>query len=423
MRGAVRHSDSPPYSSPLTPYLGGMALGALRHRNFRLFVGGQFVSLVGTWMQTVALGWVVLELTDSPFQVGLVSTLGALPVLLFTLYGGVVADRMNKHRMVLFLQVGMLIEALVLAILTHTGHITIHWIQGLALIAGTFAAFEIPARQAFVVEMVGKEDLFTAVAINSTVFNGTRVIGPALAGLLLAVAGAAVSFYVNAASYLAVVAALVLMRMPAVAPPVRQGASGDLTALREGVRFLFSRPLQRTLVLVTTSFSIFGFAFIPMLPVFARDVLHTGSAGYGAMMSAVGIGAALGAIGAAIWGHRLQRERWVLPSAIAFALMLVAAGLAPNLPVALLLLALAGFAWVLMAVFTNTILQISSPDALRGRVMGFYSFMVVGLAPFGSFQMGWMAEHYGARVAYVAGGIACGLVALFALARAPRLER
>ena len=400
-----------------------MALGALRHRNFRLFVGGQFVSLVGTWMQTVALGWVVLELTDSPFQVGLVSTLGALPVLLFTLYGGVVADRMNKHRMVLFLQVGMLIEALVLAILTHTGHITIHWIQGLALIAGTFAAFEIPARQAFVVEMVGKEDLFTAVAINSTVFNGTRVIGPALAGLLLAVAGAAVSFYVNAASYLAVVAALVLMRMPAVAPPVRQGASGDLTALREGVRFLFSRPLQRTLVLVTTSFSIFGFAFIPMLPVFARDVLHTGSAGYGAMMSAVGIGAALGAIGAAIWGHRLERERWVLPSAIAFALMLVAAGLAPNLPVALLLLALAGFAWVLMAVFTNTILQISSPDALRGRVMGFYSFMVVGLAPFGSFQMGWMAEHYGARVAYVAGGIACGLVALFALARAPRLER
>lgn len=400
-----------------------MALGALRHRNFRLFVGGQFVSLVGTWMQTVALGWVVLELTNSPFQVGLVSTLGALPVLLFTLYGGVVADRMNKHRMVLFLQVGMLIEALVLAILTHTGHITIHWIQGLALIAGTFAAFEIPARQAFVVEMVGKEDLFTAVAINSTVFNGTRVIGPALAGLLLAVAGAAVSFYVNAASYLAVVAALVLMRMPAVAPPVRQGASGDLTALREGVRFLFSRPLQRTLVLVTTSFSIFGFAFIPMLPVFARDVLHTGSAGYGAMMSAVGIGAALGAIGAAIWGHRLERERWVLPSAIAFALMLVAAGLAPNLPVALLLLALAGFAWVLMAVFTNTILQISSPDALRGRVMGFYSFMVVGLAPFGSFQMGWMAEHYGARVAYVAGGIACGLVALFALARAPRLER
>lgn len=400
-----------------------MALGALRHRNFRLFVGGQFVSLVGTWMQTVALGWVVLELTDSPFQVGLVSTLGALPVLLFTLYGGVVADRMNKHRMVLFLQVGMLIEALVLAILTHTGHITIHWIQGLALIAGTFAAFEIPARQAFVVEMVGKEDLFTAVAINSTVFNGTRVIGPALAGLLLALAGAAVCFYVNAASYLAVVAALVLMRMPAVAPPVRQGASGDLTALREGVRFLFSRPLQRTLVLVTTSFSIFGFAFIPMLPVFARDVLHTGSAGYGAMMSAVGIGAALGAIGAAIWGHRLERERWVLPSAIAFALMLVAAGLAPNLPVALLLLALAGFAWVLMAVFTNTILQISSPDALRGRVMGFYSFMVVGLAPFGSFQMGWMAEHYGARVAYVAGGIACGLVALFALARAPRLER
>lgn len=400
-----------------------MALGALQHRNFRLFVGGQFISLVGTWMQTVALGWVVLELTDSPFQVGLVSTLGALPVLLFTLYGGVVADRANKHRMVLVLQTGMLIEALALAILTHTGHITVHWIQALALIAGIFSAFEIPARQAFVVEMVGKEDLFTAVAINSTVFNGTRVIGPALAGLLLAVAGAAFCFYVNAASYLAVIAGLVMMRLPPRVPHHRPGAAKDLAALWEGVRFLFSRPLQRTLVIVTTSFSIFGFAFIPMLPVFARDVLHVGSGGYGAMMSAVGIGAAAGAIGAAIWGHRIERERWVLPAAVAFAMLLIAAGLSPNLPVALVLLTLVGFAWVLMAVFTNTLLQMASPDELRGRVMGFYSFMVVGLAPFGSFQMGWVAEHYGARVAYGLGGMLCLLVAAVAWSRAPRTVR
>ena len=399
-----------------------MALGALRHRNFQLFVGGQSISLVGTWMQSVALGWVVLELTNSPFQVGLVSTLGALPVLLFTLWGGVVADRRNKHRLVLFLQTGMLLEALALAILTSTGHVTVHWIQGLALIAGTFAAFEIPARQAFVVEMVGKEDLFTAVAINSTVFNGTRVIGPALAGLLLAAAGAAACFYVNAASYLAVIVGLLLMRMPGGQPVGGSRGQGDLHALKEGVRYLFSQPRQRTLVLVTTSFSIFGFAFIPMLPVFARDVLRTGSAGYGALMSAVGIGAASGAIGAAFWGHRVERERLVLPCAGAFAVLLVAAGLAPTLAVAFVLLALLGFAWVLMAVFTNTTLQMTSPDALRGRVMGFYSFMVVGLAPFGSLQMGWVAEHAGVRAAYVAGGIACGLVALFAFVRAPWME-
>ena len=400
-----------------------MALGALRHRNFRLFVGGQFVSLIGTWMQTVALGWVVLELTNSPFQVGLVSTLGALPVLLFTLYGGVVADRANKHRMVLLLQTGMLIEALALAILAHTGHLTIHWIQGLALLAGLFSAFEIPARQAFVGEMVGKDDLFTAVAINSTVFNGTRVIGPALAGILLAAAGAAVCFYVNAASYLAVLAGLILMRLPP--RPERPPSSGaaDWKALWEGVRYVFGSPTQRTLVVVTTSFSIFGFAFITMLPVFARDVLGTGSAGYGAMMSAVGIGAASGAIGAAIWGRSLDRERWVLPSALGFALTLVAAGFAPNLPVALVLFGLVGFAWVLMAVFTNTILQTTSPDALRGRVMGFYSFMVVGLAPIGSFQMGWVAEHYGARVAYMLGGLLCILVAVTAWSRATRTVR
>lgn len=400
-----------------------MALGALRHRNFQLFVGGQFISLIGTWMQTVALGWVVLELTDSPFQVGLVSTLNALPVLLFTLWGGVVADRRNKHRMVLALQTGMLLEALALAILTQTGHVTVHWIQALALLAGLFSAFEIPARQAFVVEMVGKDDLFTAVAINSTVFNGTRVIGPAVAGVLLAAAGAAVCFYVNAASYLAVLAGLLLMRLPPAEARVRGTASGDLSALMEGVRYLFSRPLQRTLVLVTTSFSIFGFAFVPMLPVFARDVLHSGSAGYGALMSAVGIGAALGAIGAAVWGRRFEREKLVLPCAMAFAVSLVAAAFSPNLTVAFLLLGVVGLAWVLMAVFTNTLLQITSPDELRGRVMGFYSFMVVGLAPFGSFQMGLVAEHFGARTAYAAGGVACGLVATYAWFRAPRPGR
>ena len=189
------------------------------------------------------------------------------------------------------------------------------------------------------------------------------------------------------------------MRIPGGQPVGGSRGQGDLHALKEGVRYLFSQPRQRTLVLVTTSFSIFGFAFIPMLPVFARDVLHTGSAGYGALMSAVGIGAASGAIGAAFWGHRVERERLVLPCAGAFAVLLVAAGLAPTLAVAFVLLALLGFAWVLMAVFTNTTLQMTSPDALRGRVMGFYSFMVVGLAPLGSFQMGWVAEHAGVRAA------------------------
>lgn len=400
-----------------------MALGALRHRNFQLFVGGQFVSLIGTWMQTVAVGWVVLGLTNSPFQVGLVSTLGALPVLLFTLWGGVVADRSDKQRLVMFLQAGMLIEATSLAVLTQTGHITVHWIQGLAILSGCFSAFEIPARQAFVVEMVGKEDLFTAVAVNSTVFNATRVIGPAIAGVLLAAAGAAACFYANTASYFAVLLALFLMKLPPVDERMKRGSGSDFSALAEGVRYIFTRPMQRTLVLVTTSFSIFGFAFIPMLPVFARDILKTGSAGYGALMSAVGIGAACGAIGSAIWGHRIERERWVLPCAMVFGVLLVLAGLAPNLTVAFLLLVLVGFAWVLMAVFTNSILQLTSPDELRGRVMGFYSFMVVGLAPFGSFQMGLVAEHFGTREAYITGGVICALVAVTAWTRSPRLGR
>jgi MFS family permease len=323
----------------------------------------------------------------------------------------------------MMLQAGMLIEATSLAVLTQTGHITVHWIQALAILSGCFSAFEIPARQAFVVEMVGKEDLFTAVAVNSTVFNATRVIGPAIAGVLLAAAGAAACFYVNTASYFAVLIALFMMRLPPQAARAPSSAAGDLSALWEGVRYIFTRPMQRTLVLVTTSFSIFGFAFIPMLPVYARDVLGTGSAGYGALMSAVGIGAASGAISSALWGQRIERERWVLPCAMAFGLLLIAAGLAPNVTVAFVLLILVGFAWVLMAVFTNSILQITSPDGLRGRVMGFYSFMVVGLAPLGSFQMGWVAEHFGTRQAYIAGGLVSGLVALAAWSRAPRLGR
>ncbi len=239
------------------------AFGALRHRNFRLFLGGQFVSLSGTWMQTVAQGWLVLQLTKSAFQVGLVTTINTLPVLLFTLYGGVVADRVNKRRFLLTLQTLMLLEALALALLTATGRVTVGWVMVLAASQGLLAAFEIPARQSFLVEMTGHEDLMTAIALNSSVFNVTRVIGPAIAGVVIATVGIAACFFVNAASYLAVLWMLAIMRPPFAGT---SATSAGRSTFGDGWRYVMHTAEPRLLTLLTITFSVFGFSFAPMLP-------------------------------------------------------------------------------------------------------------------------------------------------------------
>ncbi|HSC59416.1 MAG TPA: MFS transporter [Gemmatimonadales bacterium] len=397
--------------------------GALRHRNFRLFIFGQFVSLCGTWMNTVALGWLVLELTNSPFQVGLVTTLTAVPVLALTLYGGVVADRVDRHRLVTRLQSLMFATALVLATLTVTHTITIGWVMALALVSGTLSAFEIPARQSFFVDMVGKEDLFTAIAMNSSVFNVSRILGPVFAGLVLAAAGAAMCFFADAASYLAVITSLLMMRFPAGAAPPAQPPRPAAGELLEGLRYMRDTPLPRMLATLSMTFSVFGFSFVAMLPVFARDTLHTGSAGYGALMSAVGVGAGSGAIVAAAFGHRLDRARLVVPAGVAFALSLALTALAPTLPWALAGLVFTGCAWVFNAIFTNTLLQTHAPDRLRGRVMGFYSFIAVGLAPLGALEMGWVSERWGVRAAYGSAGLICLVAGAIALRGARIGER
>ncbi len=391
------------------------AFGALRHRNFRLFLGGQFVSLVGTWMQTVAQGWLVLQLTHSAFQVGLVTTIGTLPVLLFTLYGGVVADRVNKHRFLLVLQSLMLLEALALAVLTATGRVTVGWVMVLAAAQGLFSAFEIPARQAFLGEMTGREDLMTAIALNSSVFNVTRVIGPAIAGLLIAAIGTAACFFVNAASYLGVLWMLSIMRPPFAGAST--GLAGRST-FRDGWRYILDTPEPRLLTLLTITFSVFGFSFAPMLPVYASEVLGAGATGYGALMSGVGVGAAAAALFVAAMGHRVQREGRVFAFAALFGGVLLATSLASRFAPALVLLTFAGCTWALTGILTNTLLQTKAPDHLRGRVMGFYSFMVVGMAPFGALQAGFVSEHLGVRTSLAIGGGICVLAAAFAWRRA-----
>ena len=376
---------------------------ALRHRNFRLFSIGQFISLAGTWMQVPALGWLVLDLTNSPFYVGLVSTLTSLPILLFTLWGGVLADRVHRRRALILLQSFMLADALALALLTLTGHITVHWVMALALVHGTSAAFEVPIRQAFIVEMVGKEDLMNAIALNSSNFNITRIFGPMLAGLVVGSVGVAPCFVLNAVSFVAVIVCLLRME-ESDARPAPSGASA-LTTLREGYRYVLDQPQPRALLLLTALYAIFGFAFVSMLPVFARDVLRTGAAGYGGLMTAVGVGASAGALAMAALGHRVARLRIIRSAGMLFALTLAVTALAQVWWLAAGVLAVAGCTMILNNVSTNTQLQTAAPDHLRGRVMGFYSLMVLGMAPLGSFQAGWVSEHFGVPMSLALGAV------------------
>ncbi len=354
-------------------------------------------------MQTVALSWLVLELTNSTLKTGLVTTLGALPVLLLTLYGGTLADRVNKRRWLIILQALFLVEALALGTLSLYGKATVGWVYTLALFTGLVSAFEIPIRQAYLVEMVGKAHLMSAIALNSSAFNLSRVIGPALAGFVSAAFGSAACFFVNAASFLAVI--IGLYRLDPATPG--QGTPGRRVGIRAGLTHVFSMELTRSLVTLTTLFTLFAASLIAILPAFARKDLGAEVGGYGGLMSAFGIGAAAGALTLAGIGQRFPRERVALIAGLVMGASLLVLGLVHRYPVAIVALMFAGLTMALNAIMTNTILQTSAPDYLRGQVVGLYSFIVIGLAPFGSAQAAWVGERFGPSRAIVLGGTVC----------------
>ena len=383
-------------------------LRAFTHRNFRLFFFGQIVSLTGTWMASVAQGWLVLQLTNSAFYVGLVAALGSLGVLLFTLYAGVVADRTDKRRTVVITQTLLMVQAFALAALVFTGHVTVGAVMVLAAALGVISAFDIPTRQSFLVDMVGKDDLMSAIALNTSVFNATRVLGPVVGGVIMGAAGGglrgpAICFTLNGLSYLAVIIGLTRMRLPPrVVPPVTGSA---WASFREVLFYLRSDRRAATLVMLTAAISLFGFPFLALMPVFARNVLHVDATGYGLLMAAVGGGAVLGALGVALFGARLPKGRLQTIGGVAFGLAIAVFASARNFGFALVLLALAGCLMIVNNALTNTMLQTRVPDALRGRVMGFYSFMFVGMAPLGAFQAGLVAERFGAPASIAVGGL------------------
>ena len=394
-------------------------LGALAHRNFRLFFFGQGVSLIGTWMQSVALGWLVLEITNSPFAVGLNQALRSLGVLVFALYAGVVVDRVDKRRLIVWTQVLQMLEALALALLVWTRTIAPWHVMVLAVGFGIVNAFDIPARQAFLVDLVGRDDLMSAIALNSSMFNAARIVGPAVAGVLIGAAGVAMCFFLNGVSYIAVIASLLAMRLPPFAP---RPATAAWEGFRAGVRFIRSDARVLALVVLVAVFSVFGFPFLVLMPVVARDVLHTNARGYGVLMAAVGVGAMLGALALATRGRRVRQGPALLEGGAAFGVLLVLFATARTFATALLLLALAGCAMIVTTALANTMLQTIVPDELRGRVMAFYAFVFVGMAPLGAFQAGLLAEHTTAPFAIAVGGAGCVIAILLTAWLAPELR-
>ena len=405
----------------MTEAAGASRLGALAHRNFRLFFFGQGISLIGTWMQSVALGWLVLEITNSPFAVGLTQAFRSLGVLLFTVYAGVIVDRVDKRRLIVWTQALQMLEALALAALVWTGRVTTSQVLVLALLFGIVNAFDIPARQAFIAELVGKEDLMNAIALNSSMFNAARIVGPAVAGVLIGVAGVGMCFFLNGVSYVAVIAGLLAMRLPPfVTRPMLPSA---WEGVRQAVAFIRGDTRVWVLVVLVAVFSVFGFPFIVLMPVVARDVLHTDARGYGLLMAAVGIGAMLGALGLALRGTRVRKGTVLLEGGAAFGVLLVLFAAVRSVGVALALLALAGCAMIVTTALANTMLQTLVPDELRGRVMAFYAFVFVGMAPLGAFQAGLVAEHTGAPQAIALGGAGCLIAIVLAAWRVPALRR
>jgi MFS family permease len=390
------------------------------HRNFRLFWTGQTVSLIGTWMQQVGQGWLALELTNSAFMVGLVSAAGSFPVLLLSLYGGVVADRRSKLRIVIVCQALLLVEAAALWWFTWASRINIGWLLALTTIGGVISAFEIPARQAMIVELVSKEDLVDAIALNSGGFNLARIVGPSIAAIILAKFGLAWCFGINALSYFAVLASLGRIKLPRWTPV--QHLVSPAEQLKQGLNYIRSSRSVSGLMGVIAVYSIFGFQYLSMMPVVARDVLHTGASGYGLLLTFVGIGALTGALSLAGLGARIRRGRLFNATAYAFAGLTILFSLMRSVHLAAFVLLFLGLTMLINGALANGILQSVVPDELRGRVMATYVFVYVGFTPIGSFIAGAMARFVGVQWAIFTGGVIMLAYSLWAFSRYPEIR-
>jgi MFS family permease len=382
-----------------------MALRALRYRNYRLFFAGQLVSLVGTWMQTVAQSWLVYRLTGSSFLLGSISFASQIPIFLLAFVGGTIADRYSRHRIVIATQAASMILALTLAVLTLTGTVRIWHIFVLSALLGAVNALDMPTRQAFVVELVEKEDIMNAIALNSSVFNGARVIGPAVAGVVIAGIGEGWCFFANGISYVAVIGGLLLMRLKARRGVARkESAIGDVLG---GFNFVWrTRPI-RALLLLLGLLSIVGMPYSVLMPIFADKILHGGPRGLGILMGATGLGALIGSISLAAKSGTGGLGKLVAYASTGFSVGLLLFSISRYFWLSALFLVPVGMSFMMTMACTNTLIQTMVPDSLRGRVMATHVWMFLGMTPFGSFLAGAIAAHAGAPATMLMGALLC----------------
>ena len=395
-------------------------LRALRNPNYRLYVLGQMVSLVGTWMQTVAQNWLVYRLTGSPAQLGLIGFAGQIPVFLLSPIGGAVADRFNRPRVLLCTQAAAGLLALLLAVLTLTERVEIWHVFVLALLFGVVFAFDVPARHALIAEMVDKSDMTNAIALNSSMVNGTRIIGPAIAGLTVAAIGEGWCFLLNAISYLALIASLFAMKL--TAPPDRADEGSALRSIMEGFQFVARAAPIRALLLMVALSSVMGLPYTVLMPIFADQILQGGASGYGVLMATSGAGALIGALTLANRTNVRGLGTWVAVATAAFGLSLILFSVSRAFWLSALLLVPVGYFLMVQLAASITLIQAMVPNRLRGRVMAAYSMMFFGMAPFGALVSGMLAGPLGAPVTVALGGSICVLGSVVFGARLPALR-
>jgi MFS family permease len=385
-------------------------LRALRHRNFQLFFSGQLISLTGTWMQSVAQAWLVYSMTKSALLLGTVGFASQIPVFLVAPFGGITADRVNRQRLVIATQTCSMILAGILAWLTLSGRVHVWHIFLLAGLLGVVNAFDIPGRQAFLIDMVGKEDLMNAIALNSSMFNGARVVGPAVAGILVARIGEGWCFAANSFSYIAVLIGLLLMKVRSVPRISHRSPMEDII---EGFRWVNRTKIIRSLLLLIGLVSLVGMPYTVLMPVFADKILHGGARGLGILMGATGVGALFGALTLAAKTGIKGLGRWVTITCATLGISLFLFSFSTSFWLSAALLLPCGYSMMLQMACSNTLIQTIVPDHLRGRVMSLYSMMFMGMAPFGAFFGGALANRIGAPMTVAVGGIACVLGAIW----------
>jgi MFS family permease len=393
---------------------------SLRHRNYRLFFSGQLVSLIGTWMQNVGQAWLVLEMTHSSFKLGVVSALQFAPMLFLSFFAGPLVDYFSKRKIIIVTQTTLMLLAFTLAILDFTGVVQYWHVVILATLLGIVNTIDMPARQSFIIEMVGKEDLMNAIAMNSSIFNAARAVGPAIAGLLIGAAGTVLCFFVNGLSFLAVLWSLLLMKFES-APASEPRTYHVVEDIKEAIRYIKATPVVMVTILLVGVVSIFATNFTVLVPIFARQELHRDAAAFGLLLSSFGIGALIGAVSLAVLSRHGPKPAILLGGGMGLSLTLIVIGLQKTYGITALLLALSGWCMVTFFGMANTTVQLNTEDRLRGRVMSVYTFTFGGLTPFGSLFAGTVAHWIEAPLTFALGGLICGIVFLIVILKRQKI--